>query len=170
MIKNPLKSFGSIILTILLLGACGSKTETHNFEDIEEGVVRELSTGMIIAYEGGCIFREAPNGIASLDHDTESWLILISADNSNGISFKFMNGKPSIPFTAVFDNGSSVVVNKQTSPQDEYYCVLFEQGETGYNELYNGLMSSKECTISDAFPNQKLVFEVGGFQKLLKYL
>ena len=71
MIKNPLKSFWSIILTILLLGACGSKTETHNFEDIEEGVVRELSTGMIIAHEGGCIFREAPNGIASLDHDTE---------------------------------------------------------------------------------------------------
>ena len=80
------------------------------------------------------------------------------------------NGTPSDSFTIVFDNGKSVLVNQSAVKGDGRYMVAIGENSPIYSDLYEGLMNSKECSISDAYPNRVFVFKVGGFDKLIKYL
>ena len=159
------------VLALVLFGACNSNHRHHDFQDLEEGVFLENSTGFIIADDGGGIPPQVPNSITSLDEGgCGHWFVFIRADDLDAIVFKFYNCRPSVPFTVLFDNGRRIVVNETVTPQDEYYCIIINQWEANYRELYDGLMSSKECQVTDTITNQQIVFRVGGFEKLMKYL
>ena len=157
------------IATAMTFTSCGSKTNSST--ELESDVFLDGKSGIIVASEGGAILPYASNSICSY-HSDSVCITFTKLPTSNGIGIQFFNfnGTPSDSFTIVFDNGKSVLVNQSAVKGDGRYMVAIGENSPIYSDLYEGLMNSKECSISDAYPNRVFVFRVGGFDKLIKYL
>ena len=157
------------IATAMTFTSCGSKTNSST--ELESDVFLDGKSGIIVASEGGAILPYASNSICSY-HSDSVCITFTKLPTSNGIGIQFFNfnSTPSDNFTIVFDNGKRVLVNQSAVKGDGRYMVAIGENSPIYSDLYEGLMNSKECSISDAYPNRVFVFKVGGFDKLIKYL
>lgn len=157
------------VATPLFSGCKNSKDNSST--ELESDVFLDGKSGIIVASEGGAILPYASNSICSY-HSDSVCITFTKLPTSNGIGIQFFNfnGTPSDSFTIVFDNGKSVLVNQSAVKGDGRYMVAIGENSPIYSDLYEGLMNSKECSISDAYPNRVFVFKVGGFDKLIKYL
>ena len=153
-----------------LFSGCNNN-DSNSSTELEPDVYLDGKSGVIVASEGGAILPYAPNTICSY-HSDSVCITFTKLPTSNGIGIQFFNfsGSPFDSFSIVFDNGSSVLVNQSIVKGDGRYMVAVGESSPIYSDLFEGLMNSNECSISDAYPNRVFVFKIGGFEKLIKYL
>lgn len=159
----------AIVVTMALLLGC-KNNESNNSTELEPGVFLDSKSGVIVSH-GCAIVPSAPDCICSFYCDSVC-ISYMKLPTSYGIGIQFFNfnDKPSDTFTIKFDNGKNVRVKQSSVKGDGRYMVAIEESNPIFRDFYDGLMTSNECSIFDAYPNRKFVFQTGGFNNLVKYL